>query len=65
MATDGKKPLAEWAHWRGPIDVNRFIKEGMATEHEGKLWCGSEADHKTLNALIEADKKKPATVPPE
>ncbi len=65
MATDGKKPLVEWAHWRGPIDVNRFIKDGMATEHEGKLWCGSEVDREALEALIDANKKKATPRPPE
>mgnify|MGYP001581033444 FL=1 len=65
MGPDGKKPLAEWAHWRGPIDVNRFIKEGLATEWEGKLWCGSEADRKTLDSIIEADKRKPKPAPPQ
>lgn len=60
-----KKPLSEWAHWRGPIDVNKFIGNGVATEWEGKLWCGSEDDRKELSVLIEADKRKPKPAPPK
>lgn len=55
---DGKKPLAEWATWRGPIDVNRFIREGMAAEWEGKLWCHSEADKAAVLKLIADDQAK-------
>ncbi len=55
---DPKKPLAEWAHWRGAIDVNPHIRAGLAVPWEGKLWCGSEADRTKLNELIAADKGK-------
>lgn len=55
MTRDRKKPLAEWAGWRGAIDINRHIAAGMAVEWEGKLWCGSESDRQTLLALQDAD----------
>ncbi len=60
---DPKRPLAEWAHWRGPIDINRFIREGMATEVEGKLWCHSEVDKAQLDKLILEDMRSPKRAP--
>ena len=60
---DQKKPLADWAHWRGPIDVNRFIREGLAVAVGDKLWCHSIGDKTKLLELMEADAARPKQAP--
>ena len=59
--TDGtKKPLSDWASWRGEVKVNKHLRNTLAPGQgllwEGSVWVGSDEDREQLEQLIREDR---------